>query len=161
MNGTNNVTTSLSFRNINSAIALSGGTPGQGADGIITISATTGGQVFGKLVVNVTACEVGRYTVPRGKRLMIIKIVLNAGTGGDMTHATEITLPNAFPIVLGELYLGSGIINTILGPFPLEAGTMLKLRSFTNTGSPTTRKLSANIVGILATTQAWDSLKLN
>ena len=52
LDGTTPVTTVNSYRDMNLANGLFGGTPGSGAVGVITVSATTGGQVFGKFLVN-------------------------------------------------------------------------------------------------------------
>ena len=160
MDGTTPVTSVLSFRALNFAVAVAGGTPGSGAAGIITISATTGGQVFGRFIVDDSTCEVGRYTVAAGYKFLFHNAVSNGGADADMTLKFEITALGAFPISLGELYLGSGVVNNIFnGRSLLDSGTTVKLRAFTNSGSPATRKLNGSIIGVLASVAAWDSLQ--
>lgn len=161
LNGTSVVTTTGSYRTINRSIAVAGGIPGSGAVGVITISATTGGQIFGKYIVDDTSSEVGRYTVPSGYRLLITATLYNGGDGGDMTITGELTLPGAYPISLSDFYVGSQFDNTGgLSFFYLEAGSMFKFRGFTNSGSPATRKLSAVIIGIQAKIEDWNSIQL-
>ena len=159
MNGTTTVTTTGSFRAMNLAIAVAGGIPGSGAVGIITISATTGGQAFGRFLVDNTSCEVGRYTVASGMRFWVEKVVFNGGADSDNTVITEVTILGAFPISLGQFYISQSITAIAGGAF-LDAGTTIKFRGFTNSGAPATRKLNLTIVGVQATVSAWDSLKI-
>jgi len=102
MNGVGAVTSVNSYRALNLAVGLSCGTPGSGAVGTITISATTGGQVFGKFLVDDTTCEVGRYTVPAGKKFLGYSLLINGGKGSDVTLELEVTIPGRMPISLGE-----------------------------------------------------------
>ena len=163
LNGLTPVTSNLSFRTMNLALAAAGGTPGSGCIGDITISGTVGGQVFGKLIVDDTTCEVGRFTVPTGKRWMISSGLFNGGVGADMVFKAEVTAPGAFPISIGEFYIGGGQVDNTasISNIFLEAGTLFKYRGFTVSGSPSTRKINLSIVGVLATIEAWDSLLIN
>ena len=160
LNGTTTVTSNLSFRAMNLALAVAGGTPGSGAVGIVSITATTGGQAFGNFLVDETGAEPGRYTVPNGKRLLLTGTVYNGGDGADMTLIPEITILGGFPFSVGNNYI-SGLI-TQLGNTNLflDAGTTFKWRGFTNSGSPGTRKLNISLLGQLATNEVWATIPL-
>lgn len=159
LSGTTPVTTINSYRAMNLSIAAAGGTPGSGAVGEITITSSIGGIIFGKYLVTDTSCEVGRYTVPNGKRLLVTSAVFNGGPGGDMTVVLEVTTLGGFPVSLSELYLGSQFSHTGgLSSVFLEGGTTFKYRGFTNSGNPSTRKLNVNLIGTLASIEDWDSV---
>ena len=159
LTGTTPAVTVGSFRAMNLSVALVGGIPGSGAVGEITISATTGGQVFGMYLIGDTTGEVGRYTVPATCRFFVDRAVFNGGASCDNTIIAEVTVFGAFPISLGEFYISQGF-NELAGGQFLEAGSTIKFRGFTNSGSPLSRKINMSIVGILATVAAWDSLKI-
>ena len=156
LNGTTPVTSNLSFRTINTSVAIAGGTPGSGAVGDITLTGTVGGQIFAKYLITDTSAEVGRYTVPTGYTLCLIDFLSNTALNGDMTLISEITQPGgAFPISLGEVYSQQ---NNFQARFLLVSGTMIKNRAFTNSGSPATRKLYGTFIGQLAPNEVWASL---
>ena len=162
MNGTTPVVSLDSYRALNFAVALSGGTPGSGAVGVITISASTGGQVFGKFLVNDTTCEVGRYTVSKGNQFLGYSVFLNGGKNSDITFDIEITIQGRLPIATGTAYLGGGFYEyQNMGAFLLNEGDTLKGRGFYNSGGSGVRYCSATFSGQLASTQAWASLKNN
>ena len=76
-----------------------------------------------------------------------------------MTVRAEVTLLGAFPVALGEFYGSQGIID-LGGAALLAGGTTIKIRGFTNSGNPSTRKLNVTFTGQLASDSAWDSLIL-
>ena len=161
MNGLTIVTTLLSYRAMNAAIAIGGGTAGSGCVGEITISATSDSQVFGKFIINDTQSEVGRYTVPNGYRGLLFGSIFNGGSGADMTVNVEITVLNAFPVTGGTIFV-SGFMQVVAFTHAfMEAGTTFKWRGFTNSGSPSTRKLMCSVVLQLGKIQDWDSLLIN
>lgn len=160
LNGTTTVTTINSYRAMNLCVALTGGTPGSGSDGEITITATTGGQVWGKYLTNETTCEVGRYTVPKGKKLLGTHFWLNGGNGTNATVRIEVTFPNRLPISAGETYVSQGFFNFEgAAPFLLNEGETIKLRGFYNSGGSGARRCGVTIIGQLASEQTFDSLK--
>jgi hypothetical protein len=160
MNGTTPVISNLSFRTMNISIALSGGTPGSGCVGDITISAVSDGQVFGKYKVNDTTCEVGRYTVKKGYKLLVTSILFNGGKGVDMTLKSEVSIPGRLPISIGETYPSEGIfIWKEPAPIFYHEGEMFKPRGFYNSGGSGTRYFSILISGQLATNATWASIK--
>ena len=157
LNGTTVVTTTNTFRAINQNFAIAGGTPGSGAVGEITGSSSTDATIWCKYLVNDTSCEVGRYTVPNLHKFNILQLLLNGGNSSDMTIRVEATPPGGFPFSLGEFY-GSGGVFPTRGSSILPGGTLLKVRGFTNSGSPSTRKINISMGGVTATNVAWDSL---
>jgi hypothetical protein len=161
MAGLTPAVTIQSFRAMNVSIALAGGTPGSGSVGVITISATTGGQVFGKYIINDTTCEVGRYTIPNGKKMIGLALMINGGKGSDMTLKSEFTLniPGSHPISLGETYPSEGFYNwESVVNFFLNPGDTFKTRVKYNSGGSGVRYISVIFTGMIATIEAWDSI---
>lgn len=161
MNGTTPAVSIHSYRALNGAVALSSGTPGSGAVGTITISASVGGQVFGKFLVNDTTSEVGRYTVPKGQQLLGFSLFVNGGKGSDVTFGIEITVQGLCPVLTGTAYLSEGYYEyTNMAAFFLNEGDTLKGRAFYNSGGSGVRYCSVTFSGQLASVAAWNSLKI-
>ena len=161
MNGSTPVISNLPFRSMHLAIALSGGTPGSGAVGIIDISSTFDASIWATFRVNDTAAETGRFVVPNGTRFLFTGLILNSGPDGDMTLVNELTVPGQLPISLGDVYLGSNVtpIAQLNSQF-LQAGYVFKFRAKTTSGSPATRKINASMYGVLGSIEAWDSIMI-
>ena len=162
LTGTTPVTTPAltgSFRALNISIALAGGTPGSGSVGIITISATTGGQVFGRYLVDDTSCEVGRYTVPNGMKLIGTSISVSGGKGVDATLKLFYDIPGQLPFSSGDLYPSAGwLYFPNVAPQFTSAGESFRVRAFYNSGGSGVRYMSTIVTGVLASIEAWDSL---
>ena len=146
---------------MNLAVALTGGIQGSGAVGIITITASTGGQVFGKFLVNDTTCETGRYTVRKGHKFLGYSLFINGGKGCDATLKLEASPIGRLPLSVGEIFVSEGYYDFRNMPtiFLIE-GETAKVRAFYNSGGSGVRNITGTISGQLATVQTWDSLKI-
>lgn len=161
MNGTTPVISTLSFRAMNLSFAIFGGTPGSGAVGTITISATSDSQIFGKYLPNDTSCEVGRYTVRRGYRLLGYNLYISGGKNVDATLVLQIKRPGFADFSVGQIYpTGSDSELRNVAAFFLEEGQTTRLKAFYNSGGSGVRYLSAIIIGQLASVSTWDKIKV-
>ena len=159
LNGTTPAVTALSFRALNTAIAVGGGTPGSGAAGIIDITSSTDASNWGRFLVNDTAAPGGRYTVPRGHQMAIGGLIFNPGREADMTITNEITPEGGFPLNFGESYLAETHLEIGgISFLPVPEGTTFKFRGFTNSGNPSQRKVGMVLEAIVASNETWASL---
>jgi hypothetical protein len=158
--GTTPVITSLSFRAVSLIIAVAGGTPGSGAAGRIDVSSTTDSTVWATAIINSSSMELGRITIPNTIRYGFRATMQNGGVDADMTVNVTVEPLGGFPFSIGEGYIGGGTIDVVnLNSFTyLDAGTTIRWRAFTNSGSPTQRKINCTFFGTFATEEAWDSL---
>ena len=147
------IKSNIVFRALNFATALAGGTPGSGSKGIITLESKD--QVFGRFIENQSTCEVGRYTVPLGYRLLIHDLIINASNSAIIVK-DEITLLNAFPVSLGDLCGSIGRI-TNRRTF-LEGGTTYKFRAYSHLD--TDKSCYCSFIGLLAKNESWETLKI-
>ena len=163
-NGLTPVLTIATWRALNTAFAITGGVNGAGASGEIAITSVNDGTQWSKFLVGETSGPPGRYTVPRLHQFSLHSVNLNSGVGGDATVQIPIQQGAGYQFAIGgEVYVGGGIINVLFGNFGtfIEGGTTIFFRSFSNSGNPFQRFLSATFVGILALTTDWDSYKIN
>lgn len=160
MFGTTPNITTLEFRSISLVIGVAGGTPGTGAAGRIDVASTTDSTIWASCLINETAMEVGRVVVPNLQRFGLKATLVNPGVDGDMTVGVWVTLLGGFPFSIGESYVGGGVINqTEIDTFThFDAGTVVRWRGVTNSGSPTQRKINCTFFGTFGTAEAWDSI---
>ena len=162
LNGTDVVTTINSYRAMNLCVSILGGTIGSGAVGEISISSTTDDQVWGKYIVNDTTAEVGRYTIPKSKKLLGTHFWLNAGKDTNATVIIEVSIPGRLPISFGETYVSQGFFNFEgAAPFLLNQGETIKLRGYYNSGGSGARRYGVTIIGQLASETSFNNLKSN
>lgn len=164
LSGTTPSVTTTTWRAINSTFAVSGGVNGLGAVGEITISSTTDSTQWAKYLIGESGAPVGRYTVARNYRLLLLIVNYNSGVGGDVTVRFAVETLGGYQFSLGETYSGGGEFNTVFGGnyatfFP--GGTTVAFRGFANSGNPFQRRLSVFFLGTLATETNWDSYKIN
>ena len=163
LNGTNIVSTVNSYRTLNVSVAVLGGTPGSGAAGIITLIGTpgSGGDIFGRYIVNDTTCEVGRYTVPNGYKFLGLNLTTSGGKNVDATFKLMIDLPGRLSISSGEIYPSQGMFSiTNITPNFLNGGESFRCRGYYNSGGSGVRYMSVVVSGVIAKASVWDSFLL-
>jgi hypothetical protein len=158
--GTTPVITTLEFRVIDVVVAAAGGTPGSGAAGRIDVTSTTDSTVWATALIDDSSMEVGRVTVPNMNRMGLRATLVNPGVDADMTVNATFEPFGGFPISLAETYVGGGNMNIfgINSYAYFDAGTTLRWRGFTNSGSPLQRKINATFFATYGSEEAWDSL---
>lgn len=166
LTGTVPTNTNLSFRAVNLVVPILGGTPGSGAVGNITFRSNADSSIWGGIRATKLSSVLGRYTVPNGYRAFYITAQLNAGDGSDTTITTMAQLPppGDFPLSIGELYIGGGVINQI-GPSGfaqgLAGGTTFKFRGFSNSSNPDQRRATAILTVNIAREEVWAEYYFN
>ena len=149
------IKSNIVFRALNFATAVAGGTPGSGSKGIITIESKD--QIFGRFIENQSTCEVGRYTVPLGYKLLIHDVIINASNSAIIVK-NELTLLDSFPVSLGDLCVSGSISQITNGRTFLEGGTTYKFRVYSRLDAD--KSCYCSFIGLLAKNETWETLKI-
>lgn len=165
LNGTTPVATNLLFRAAEISVPILGGDPGFGCDGNIFISTDATASppdntVWLKYFPNDEGASASRYTVPNGTRFLLGTASYVGSDGSDMTIINQIHPLGQFPFSISETYASSGQLNFEQSFIFLEAGTTFRFKGFTNSGNPSTRKVSVLSTGISSTIEAWAEMQV-
>lgn len=134
LNGVSNVASTLTWWRINRLSVLTAGSTGSNEGVIIVEPTVTAANVFVSVPIGFNQSQIGAFTVPAGKSLIVKRIRVHITRASGAAGSATITLRAREPggvyraVKVFEVQTGGGISYTVFSGDVYEAGTDLKFR---------------------------------